>query len=611
MTKSRAIVLGIILCGFLTRFAFLASDSSILLDSGQVGDEGYWLYNARNLALFGKTAQDDFYHDFAAAPLFSFFASISFLVFGTGFWQGRLISAIAGLITILIAYKIGLLFSKKTALLSALLVSVNTLLILHSRLAVGESLQILFINVSLYLYLLRKTALSGAFFAAGILAKTTASMYIPSFVILNAVFFLKGRREFLGVFRFWVTFSGVFLIIFAPILFFFLDKIFLIYSTFGDWLKPQSLTDVFYNTSNFFIHPFWGSPFSFSLAILASVNIINYFTNQTKSENRKLIIYWVLGILILGPLVSRISNARLLPLIVPLAVLSAQTILNREIGKVDLESLLLKVSRKNLLEKLVLFISIILLSFVSSKILLALVKRIFNQELVILYLPHLTLILIPIFFLLSIIFERKIRRLLVLGLVTLLITLPLLAFVRVIADYLVFFRITETFQTSLISFTILVSYVLGFAMFVKLKFDFRDLKYSLILVYFVFNLFGISTILLTPSYSLLNGSRTLGRIAGDSAIIGFYGHELSLENKTTPIYWAPRLDKVNVVNSNFQKYNPRYLLERQSFDLPFLTDVWPTIGDVSEAKRIETIDLSRNFLGARRDFQLILYRIGY
>lgn len=52
----------------------LGADPSLFLDSGQVGDEGYWLYNARSLALFGQTAKDDFttilrLHQFSALLL--------------------------------------------------------------------------------------------------------------------------------------------------------------------------------------------------------------------------------------------------------------------------------------------------------------------------------------------------------------------------------------------------------------------------------------------------------------------------------------------------------------------------------------------------------------
>ena len=99
------------------RIIYMGSDPSILLDSGQVGDEGYWLYNARNLALFGETVKDQFYHDFAAAPLFSFFSFLSFSVFGVGFWQARLVSALAGFLTVFFSYKIAARFGKNVAML--------------------------------------------------------------------------------------------------------------------------------------------------------------------------------------------------------------------------------------------------------------------------------------------------------------------------------------------------------------------------------------------------------------------------------------------------------------------------------------------------------------
>lgn len=612
MSRNGKILLGVIFCGFLTRFAFLGSDPSILLDSGQVGDEGFWLYNARSLALFGTTVQDQFYHDYAAAPLFSFLATISFLIFGAGFWQARLISALAGLLAVIVTYKIGLLFGKKTALLSALLVSVNTLLILHSRLAVGESLQILLVNASLYLFLIKKSALSGSFLAAGILAKTTAILYVPSFTILSLLSLIKRRFELSEAVKFWAAFLVTFLVIFGPILFLWSDKISLIYQTFGDWLKPQNLTALFNSLSGFFTHPFWGSPFNFSLAMLASFNVLNYFISvDSKGSVRRLLIFWTLGILVLGPLVSRISNARLLPLIIPMAVLSAETILNKRIGKIDLEDLLSKISKNSLIEKLILFIATIPLSFITAKILLALAKRIFNQELIVQYLPHLSLILIPVLWCLILILKGKLTKPLLAGLVSLIILFPFLGTVRVSASLFEFFRLIGPLNTQSASLIILGSYLLFAVIFAKLSFDFGRVKNLLIWSYFAFNLLGVSTVLLSPSYNFVNASRDLGNIADTSAVVGFYGHELSLENKITPIYWAPRLEKVNVVNSDFPKYNPEYLLQRQSFDLPFKPDVWPTASDIGNVQIVKTLDLSRNFLSARRDFRLVLFKINY
>ena len=96
MNKSRLILILVFLAAVLIRISFLSADPSILLDSGQVGDEGLWVYNARNLALFGKTVEDDFYSDIAAAPVFLLFAFLNFSLFGIGFWQARLISGVFG-----------------------------------------------------------------------------------------------------------------------------------------------------------------------------------------------------------------------------------------------------------------------------------------------------------------------------------------------------------------------------------------------------------------------------------------------------------------------------------------------------------------------------------
>src|SRR3990167_3220287 len=158
--KKRIIIL-IFLVAFLARVVYLKADPSILLDSGQVGDEGYWNYNARNLALFGQIAKDEFLHDLAAAPLYSFFSYISFNIFGVGFWQARLVSALSGLISVIFTYKIARFFGQKVAIVSSALVSINVLFLLHNRLAVPESLAIMFLITCVYFWMQKNYFLSG------------------------------------------------------------------------------------------------------------------------------------------------------------------------------------------------------------------------------------------------------------------------------------------------------------------------------------------------------------------------------------------------------------------------------------------------------------------
>jgi len=98
----------------------LSADPSILLDSGQVGDEGFWNYSARSLHVFGKLPPDDFYHDIAVSPLFTIFSFISFSMFGAGFWQARFVSAFSGLLTVLFTYLIASRYEKKVGLISSL-----------------------------------------------------------------------------------------------------------------------------------------------------------------------------------------------------------------------------------------------------------------------------------------------------------------------------------------------------------------------------------------------------------------------------------------------------------------------------------------------------------
>ena len=60
-------------------------------------DEGYWLYNARNHALFGRWVLDDFNQAWLGAPLFTLAVRGVFAVLGVSYYSSRLVSALATL----------------------------------------------------------------------------------------------------------------------------------------------------------------------------------------------------------------------------------------------------------------------------------------------------------------------------------------------------------------------------------------------------------------------------------------------------------------------------------------------------------------------------------
>ena len=54
-------------------------------------DEGAWVHNARNRALFGRWSEDA-WNPMFIAPVFTGLEYVSFSLFGVGVWQARLVS---------------------------------------------------------------------------------------------------------------------------------------------------------------------------------------------------------------------------------------------------------------------------------------------------------------------------------------------------------------------------------------------------------------------------------------------------------------------------------------------------------------------------------------
>lgn len=613
MKKETLIFLLLMALGGMLRFWALGADPSILLDSGQVGDEGYWLYNARNLALFGTTVPDQFYHDFAAAPLFSLASYLSFLTFGVGFWQARLVSAASGVAILFFTYKIGQKINQKVAVLSTFFVAINTMLILHNRLAVGESLSIMFATAGVsFLFLNKKTEVfSGASFALSLLSKTTSFLYLPSAVLM----ILSDMRNMFDVKRlvyFCISLVVLFSSIFGILYFKWGNEISLIYSTFGTWYAPKTILGIWQNILNFVLHPFWGSPFLFSIVILASLNSLNFlFDRKSRTRERRLLILWVLGFFALGPFISGLSNARLLGLIVPIAILGAQTVFSP--AYTQLKFTKTAESLTKLKGSAAVAAGIILGAIpavIAGKILLAILKRVSGELTVVNNLPYISLIVLFITTLLALKKRAILKNLLALD-VYVLIFLPIAAFIPLFWGYLNFFGVAPPPQTTVISLLSAISFIAFWVLMSHLS-NLKMIALPLVAIYIIFNLAGIATIIYKPTYNIESAAQRVGTIVGEQGFIGFWGHELSINNRSWPIYWAPRLSGVGGMNTNWQDYNPRFLLLTTVFDSKVGTrGDWPEIGDVDKPlTHIERLDLSRKFLNSQREFKVDVYSIG-
>jgi 4-amino-4-deoxy-L-arabinose transferase-like glycosyltransferase len=107
-------------------------------------DEGVWAHNARNKVLWGDWRQDE-WNPMYVSPVFTGLEFIGFSLFGVGLWQARLVSIVAGTLSIA-AMAFGLWRrGAATAAVAALLLAVNSTWVMYSRVALLEASMVAFL----------------------------------------------------------------------------------------------------------------------------------------------------------------------------------------------------------------------------------------------------------------------------------------------------------------------------------------------------------------------------------------------------------------------------------------------------------------------------------
>jgi 4-amino-4-deoxy-L-arabinose transferase-like glycosyltransferase len=115
-------------------------------------DEGAWVHNARNRALFGAW-QLDHWNPMFLAPVFAGLEYVSFRLFGVGLWQARLVSEVAGWLTIpLLAFAVRAVASRRAALTAAAFLATNYVWVWWNRAALMESTMVAFMVASACAY---------------------------------------------------------------------------------------------------------------------------------------------------------------------------------------------------------------------------------------------------------------------------------------------------------------------------------------------------------------------------------------------------------------------------------------------------------------------------
>jgi len=219
--KRRSSLVFIIVLIIIARFYNLSCDPPFDFPLGFIGDEGWWTHNARNHAIFSETVMNEFNQAYIISFPFYISQIIIFAISGVGFYQARLVSAISGLLTLIIFF----FFIKRekgieTAGLTSLFFGLNYIFLAYCRVALVDTMQLLFLLVSLYLirnqndrYI--KYSISGIFFGLALITKTTVIFALGTFglfFLLQLLDDIKAFKKIVSRFAVFLSSLGIFLI---------------------------------------------------------------------------------------------------------------------------------------------------------------------------------------------------------------------------------------------------------------------------------------------------------------------------------------------------------------------------------------------------------------
>ena len=115
-------------------------------------DEGTWVHNARNRALFGAWKLDE-WNPMYITPVLTGLEYASFKVFGVGLWQARLVSEVAGVLSVLLlGLSVSRVAGRLAGLLAAALLATNYVYVMYDRAALMEATMIAFMVAAWYCY---------------------------------------------------------------------------------------------------------------------------------------------------------------------------------------------------------------------------------------------------------------------------------------------------------------------------------------------------------------------------------------------------------------------------------------------------------------------------
>jgi 4-amino-4-deoxy-L-arabinose transferase-like glycosyltransferase len=204
--SSRRIVAGMLAiaaAAVATRAIFPAADPPWNPSVGIVWhDEGAWVHNARNRALYGTWfVEGDAWNPLFIAPVFTWLEYLSFAAFGVGVRQARLVSEIAGVVSVLLlALGVRRTSGTVAGLIAGALLATNYVYVMYNRAALMETTMVAFMVAAWYCYV-RAQERPGWGAAAGVCAvlafftKAAAAFFVAALALDALVAVVRGTKE--------------------------------------------------------------------------------------------------------------------------------------------------------------------------------------------------------------------------------------------------------------------------------------------------------------------------------------------------------------------------------------------------------------------------------
>ena len=155
-------------------------------------DEGAWVHNARNRAMWGHWRTDNWNPVFVT-PVFTGMEYAAFRLFGVGTWQARTVPLASGLLAIAaLAAGLGAAAGRRASSIGAWLLATNAVFVMWNRAALMESTMTAFIVVSWGAYALAQRwrawgLVAGAAATLAWFSKAAAAFFVVAIIAESAV----------------------------------------------------------------------------------------------------------------------------------------------------------------------------------------------------------------------------------------------------------------------------------------------------------------------------------------------------------------------------------------------------------------------------------------